>query len=136
MTFSLDTNVIIDVVRGVRSVRDRLDEAVGSGADVFVSVIALEELQYGAMISVHPQRAQADYEKIVASLAIAPLTASDAGSIGEYRARQERGGRRMSAFDGLIAGQAFARGWTVVTADHKLAGNALDITIENWRAPA
>jgi predicted nucleic acid-binding protein len=135
LTVSLDTNVVVDVTRGVASVRQRLRECLARGERVVVSAVVLEELHFGAQISINPERELDQLDDAMVGVFVEPLTAADAAAIGRYRAAAEKRGRRPSAYDALIAGHAHAR---VVgcNIDGKFATNAVDLHIENWRVPS
>lgn len=135
MTISLDTNVIVDITRGHDAVRGRLRQSFERGETIVISTIALEELQFGALISRDPNRERDQLDDALVGVTVEPVTADDAIAIATYRADAERRGRRLSAYDGLIAGHAHARGWSVVTSDAKFVANAVDLRIENWREP-
>ena len=49
MTLSLDTNVLIDLIRGDRpSVREAFNSAASAGEEMVVSVLVAHELRFGA----------------------------------------------------------------------------------------
>lgn len=135
MSFALDANVVVDLIRGVRAVRERLDQVLLSGAEVFVSTIVVEELEFGARMSRRPEASRDAYSRVVAPLIVTEVSEADAIAMAEYRAMLEASGKRMTAFDGLISGHAHARGWVLVTADRKITDNAISLSIENWRDP-
>lgn len=137
MILSLDTNVLIEVMRGVkRHVRARLDEALAAGVEVKVSTIVAQELVLGAHLSARPEH---QLEKIGATLArldVEPWSWEDALATGRLRAELEGVGRGIGAYDTMIAGQALARGWKVVTADVVDFSRFDGLPIIDWSDPS
>ena len=52
------------------------------------------------------------------------------------RANLRRRGLNIGAYDLLIAGQALARGWTVVTANTREFARIEGLNVIDWTAPA
>lgn len=133
---SLDTNVVVDFTRGDSSVTARWRAALARREELVISAVALEELAFGAAISAAPEQERRELEVALRFMRIEPLTETDAWRVAEYRSRQKRAGKPLSAYNGLIAGHAHVRGWSLATSDAKLIDGALDLDIQNWREPA
>ncbi len=58
----------------------------------------------------------------------------DAQAAGEIRAELERKGTRIGEYDTLIAGQAYARGLTLVTANTREFRRVKGLAVEDWTA--
>ncbi len=56
----------------------------------------------------------------------------DSQAAGEIRADLERKGRRIGEYDTLIAGQAYARGLTLVTANTREFRRVKGLAVEDW----
>lgn len=118
MILSLDTNVVIELLRATTPhYRLRLDEARADGARAIISSIVLNELAFGALRSARPELHLQRIDALVSAIEVEPWTAEDALAAARVRVELEREGKGIGAFDTLIAGQAFNRGWTVVTAN-------------------
>lgn len=135
MSLSLDTTTVVDLLKGDRAVKERLRTCLANGELVVVSAVVLEELVYGAAASGASERELRKVEVALTGLQLEPMTADDARLAGQHRARQRAAGLPLGAYDGLIAGHARARGWTLVTSDQKLMRNIMDVPVENWREP-
>ena len=136
LTLSLDSNVLIDMMRGSRPhVRQRLRATVAAAEPVVVSTIVVSELMMGAHLSDHPARQAILLEETIEGLRIEPWTWDDAVATGCLRAERERLGRRLTAFDSQIAGQALARGWTVVTANLRDFWEVEGLLLQDWSHP-
>lgn len=118
MNLSLDTNVFIALIRGRDpTVRKAFQAALTGGESLHASLIVLDELLYGAEVHAHPITQRESVRLVLAQVAIAPFDAGDMAAAARMRAQLRRRGTPIGAYDTLIAGQALARGWTVVTAN-------------------
>lgn len=137
MILSLDTNVLVDLLRRARpQVRRHMQEAVASGASIKVSTVVAHELVLGAHRSA---RAQHQLELVGGLLAQMDLEAwswEDALATGRLRSELEVYGRGVGAYDTMIAGQALARDWTIVTADVSDFARFRGLRILDWSNPA
>lgn len=120
MKLTLDSSVLIDVLRGQKlAVRERLEAAQSRGDDLNVSSIVVHELAAGAMLSQKPDLRLRQVGALLADIPPVEFTPDDALAAARVRADLERAGRRIGSLDLLIAGQAVARGWTLVTGNLK-----------------
>lgn len=134
---SLDTSTIINCLRNGSSLtRTRFGEARASGAPLVISGLVLYELCYGAAISARPALHRERYEALVGDLPVEPFDAADALAAAQVRRMLHEVGRPIGAVDMLIAGQALARGWSVVTADVQDFGRIDGLKIVDWSAEA
>ena len=108
---------------------------MGAGDDVVVSTIVAQELVLGAYLSARPERQLELMGDVLMGLRIEPWTWDDAVATGRLRAERERLGRRLAGFDSLIAGQALARGWTVVTANIRDFWEVDGLPLLDWSHP-
>lgn len=129
MRFLLDTNAVIDVLRGPGSrVESRLRSV--PPAAVGISAVVLHELYYGAYRS---QRWRANLEVVdEIGLLVLDLTREDAREAGRVRAALAASGTPIGPFDVLIAGQALARGATLVTHNTAEFERVDGLMIEDW----
>lgn len=132
--YSLDTNACVAVINGTSpTLRTTIAEAIGEGSVLCVSTVVLHELWFGAAKSA---RAAHNAERIQAFLAgplhVLPFDEADARAAGEVRARLQRAGTPIGAYDTMIAGQALRRGLTVITADSDDFSRVDDLMWEDW----
>jgi tRNA(fMet)-specific endonuclease VapC len=69
---------------------------------------------------------------LLARLHVAEFTAEDAIGAARVRAELEGAGRGIGALDMLTAGQALARGWTLVTTDLKHMLRVEGLAVIDW----
>lgn len=136
MTLCLDANVLIAALRRQQPVLDRWQEAVGQGSPLAVSSLVLHELETGAELSVRPAIHRARLHELVVYADVIEFDADDARVSGGVRAALQRAGRPIGALDTLIAGQAVARGWAVVTSNIRHFGCVEGLDLIDWTAGA
>jgi tRNA(fMet)-specific endonuclease VapC len=133
---SLDTNVMVDMLNGDRPlVRARYEAAVADGATIVTSALAAHELVYGAMISRRPEVHVPNAERLLADLDVIAWTYDDGVATARLRRALRRQGRTIGAIDALIAGQALAQGWTMVSANLREYGRVEGLDCLDWTAP-
>lgn len=132
---SLDTSTIINGLReGPSLTRMRFRDARASGTPLVPSSLVLYELDYGAAISGRPAIHRQRYEVLVGDLPVEALDVGDALAAARVRRALHAAGSLIGAVDMLIAGQALARGWPVVTANVKDFGRISGLTVIDWSA--
>ena len=131
MRFLLDTNALIAVLNepaGPVSRRMRRH----APADIGVSAIVMHELYFGA----YKSQRQAHNLDIVDNLRfeVLPFDVDDARHAGEIRAALVARGTPIGGYDVLIAGQARARGLTLVSRNLREFARVAGLSIVDWTA--
>jgi tRNA(fMet)-specific endonuclease VapC len=127
--YLLDTNALIQVLRGPgSSVESRLRTLEPD--DVGVSAVVMHELYYGAFRSERPESNLAVVEEI--GLTVVELAREDAREAGRLRATLAAAGLPIGPFDVLIAGQAVARGLTLVTRNTREFARVDGLAVQDW----
>jgi tRNA(fMet)-specific endonuclease VapC len=98
--------------------------------DVGVSAVVMHELYYGAFKSERRDRNLALVDAL--RFEVLPLDTEDARHAGEVRAMLAARGTPIGAYDILIAGQALARGLTLVTRNLREFERIPELSLENW----
>ncbi|WP_174298924.1 type II toxin-antitoxin system VapC family toxin [Sphingomonas bacterium] len=131
MTFSLDTNAVIAVLRDPGgTVAQRLRQR--SPGDVSVSAVVLHELYWGAYRSARVEHNLAQVDAL--AFPVLDLDLDDAREAGQLRAELAAVGLPIGGYDLLIAGQARARGLIVVTANTREFERVSGLSVEDWAA--
>ncbi len=129
MTLSLDTNVLVDLVNGHGSVRRSY---ATSGEALVTSSLAAHELLFGALISRRADFQLDNARDLLAQLRVAEFDQDDAQAAAQVRARLRVKGQTIGSLDSLIAGQALARGWTIVTANTHEFARVEGLNVIDW----
>jgi len=116
-------------------VRERLKAAILRGDKVVMSVVVWHELTFGILLFRDPARERALVEEAVAGVRRVEFDERDAEAAAALRAQLRRRRQEIGAYDGLIAGQALAKGWTVVTANTREFARVEGLSWVDWTQP-
>lgn len=130
MRYLLDTNIVSALMRDPNGPLTERIRAVGE-ANVCTSVIVAAELRYGAAKKGSP-RLHKRLEVILGALDVLSFEPPADASYGVIRAELERSGTSIGGNDLLIAAQAFAGGYVVVTDNQREFERVAGLRVENW----
>jgi tRNA(fMet)-specific endonuclease VapC len=127
----LDTSACIRAIRlGGGAIVDRMESnPVGS---IFLSTIALAELEVGIHSSRDPKRNREALVRFCAPLLIVPFDHEAAVAYGVVRAQLEARGTPSGSLDMLIAAHALAAGLAIVTSNEREFRRVDGLAVENW----
>ncbi len=130
MRYLLDTNIVSDLVRHPHG---RIAEHIRRVGEEWVctSIIVAAELRYGAARKGSPQLS-AQLEAVLRVLEVLPLETPADEAYGEIRARLEKAGQPIGGNDLLIAAQALALGYTVITGNEDEFARVEGLHYQNW----
>lgn len=130
MRYLPDTNILIhSMARDGAPLRRRIRIHEG---EVGLSTVVLHELYFGAFRSDARRDQLERVERL--SLEVLSFDRDDARAAGVIRADLRRKGTPIGPYDVLIAGQARARGLTVVTRNVGEFGRVEGLKVEAWAA--
>lgn len=128
MTFLLDTNAVIAILKGDEVMLRHLRQH--HPADFGLSAVVAHELFYGAYKS---RRVEANLGRIEGlRFEMVALDYEDARCAGAIRARLATARTPIGPYDSLIAGQAVARDLIVVTHNTKEFQQVDGLRFEDW----
>lgn len=130
MRYLLDTNVVSDLVRNPQGRVAQHIRRVGE-PQICTSIIVAAELRYGGTKKGSPRLA-AQLEAVLGALDVLPFEAPADAAYGQVRTRLEQIGRPIGGNDMLIAAQAIALGYTIITDNEKEFGRIDGLARENW----
>ena len=119
MSYLIDTNIVIDYLKGVKPVVDKISEVLEDNLQI--SVISLAELYYGAEKSGNPKGNVQKIETFLSVPEIETLTLHQ-GIVKEYGSlmnKLDRAGIKLAEMDVLIAATAKHRQAIILTLDKK-----------------
>ena len=128
--YLLDTNVLVDILRGTNKTLKKRFQAIGIDHCV-VSDISVYELYCGAKASSRPEKNREILEKVFERLPVIP--SSDAyWKAAEEKQRLAAIGTPIEDFDLLIGCTALEYGLTLVTGNVRHMSRIKDLRIEAW----
>ena len=130
MRYLLDTNVVSDLVRRPQGPVAQRIRQTGEGR-VCTSIVVAAELRFGAEKK-GSARLTEQVEAVLAVLDVLPLETPSDTVYGLLRARLERMGQPIGGNDLLIAAQAVALGYTLVTDNEREFTRIAELPVENW----
>jgi tRNA(fMet)-specific endonuclease VapC len=132
---ALDTNVVVELVRGKRmSMREQFEDALARGERLVTSLVVLHELRYGCELHHDPPGELRRVQAVLQDVEVEPLDETDIVVAAKLRSNLTRIGRLIGAYDVLIAGQALARDWTLVTANTREFSRIEGLKVIDWSA--
>ena len=129
MRYLLDSNACIALLNNT-SPSLRANMRRHRPSDIGLSAIVTYELYYGAFKSRRIDRNIELLDRL--AFEVVPFDGSDARVAGAVRSELEAVGRPIGPYDLLIAGQARARGLTLVTANRDEFQRVKDLDCEDW----
>ena len=99
-----------------------------------ISSVTLFELWTGILHGRGRPRERRELDDLVTKLPVLSLDDNDARRSAEVRSALERRGTPIGPYDMLIAGQALARGLTLVTGNIREFERVDGLRLENWLA--
>ena len=130
MRYLLDTNIVSDLVRNPQGPVAQKIRKVGEHR-VCTSIIVASELRYGATKKQSP-RLTTQLHAILSALEVMPFESPADAAYGTLRARLEKAGRPIGGNDLLIAAQALALGYTIVSDNEREFARIPGLAHENW----
>lgn len=110
----LDTDVCIDLMRGVRAL-EKVSYADLPSSALWVSTITLSELGYGVRRARTPDKERTRLGWLLEVVSVRDFDTRAAEMSGVIRARLEKQGERIGALDTLIGSHALAEGAMLMT---------------------
>jgi tRNA(fMet)-specific endonuclease VapC len=129
LRFLLDTNVVVAILKKDRNVLDAMRR--WRPCDIGMPAIVSFELLYGIEKSRRAAENLANFQAL--RFEVVAFDETDARHAGDIRASLERRGTPIGAYDILIAGQARARGLTLVTRNTAEFARVEGLSLDNWQ---
>ena len=131
MTYLLDTNVCIEVIRREsETVIERIrSEPIG---EIGIGTVTVAELEYGVAKSSQETKNKVALLQFLAPFEILPFDQEAAQQYGIIRQQLERGGERIGPMDLMIAAQALSADLTLVTNNVGEFQRVEGLRVEDW----
>ena len=131
MTYLLDTNVCIALLKGRPSQLEEKVRSVKTNQAVIPAVVRYE-LHYGARKSNQPKRTLAKLGSFLGAFPTLPFDDHCAEICGRIRATLERAGTPIGPYDLMIAALALQNDLILVTRNVREFQRVQEIRVENW----
>jgi tRNA(fMet)-specific endonuclease VapC len=130
---SIDTSIWIDLHRRRDAgVVARFSETTLSQTPMTVSALVLHELETGLVAAGSSERRRMQLAALLAQCSAVDFSVEDSRTSGALRARLREAGTPIGEIDTLIAGQALARGWALVTRNIRHFGRVAELPLIDW----
>lgn len=134
MTFFLDTNAVVDAIRGTRTNVRKALNSTASTHTVAMSSIVMFELEFGVANSLNAAVHAARLAVFMTSgCGVVPFDQDDSAAAATIRANLARAGTPIGPYALLLAAQVLRRGATLVTANTKEFKRVSGLAIVSWR---
>lgn len=128
--YLLDTNVLINMGRGLFGIREKIISA--GPRNCLVSAVSIAELKTGCHISGNAfEKANLDF--CINNFRIVPVSGEILDRFAKMKAVQIGIGKKVPDFDLLIAATSVVHGLTVVSGDKKHFPLIQDILLVDWQ---
>lgn len=124
----LDTSVVVAALRDNHTVRERLRQC----EELFVPLIVLGELEYGANLAAPMDRQRAAVQSFMESSTLLMPTMQTAAEYGRLKAALRAAGTPIPENDLWIAAQAIEQQWPLATRDAHFE-NVPGLSLFDWR---
>jgi len=126
-SYLLDTNIIIAWFQGEIAIADKIEKA----GEVFIPIIAVGELYYGAAFSMNVQKNIKEIEKLISKYNVLLIDEDTSIHYGNIKTALRKIGKPIPENDIWIAAIALRYGLIVVTRDNHF--KLIDtIGLQNW----
>lgn len=131
MRFLLDTDTCIDLLRGVRTVVERLKTLAPD--DCGISAVTSFELFAGGARARDARSEMEKIQKLIEVIEELPFDAAAARRAGALRSKLEEAGTPIGPYDLLIAAHALALDLALITGNSREFGRVAGLRFETWR---
>ena len=133
MSHLRDTNFFVHLGQRLEPLRSRYLAAIDGRTQFFLSSMVLYELEVGVAKSSRIKANRERLKNLVGSdFVFLPFEREDSKAAAHIRALLENRKQSIGPYDTLIAGQALARGLTLVTSNVREFSRVDGLRWENW----
>jgi|SRR3989344_902018 len=129
--YCVDTNIIVDIMRGDTALAIKIDEMTSSGVNFLITPITLCELYRGAFLHINPDKKLQEVESVIANFQSLDFDNLSCKIFGEVYSKLKKSGKIISDFDLMIASLVKSNNLILVTRDKKHFKD-FDIQVEVW----
>lgn len=116
--YCLDTNIIVDILRGNETLRKKV-QSISLSGEISITPITLCELFRGAFNHINAQKKVEELQMFVSSLSLLEFNGAACRKFGETYRNLKKSGTLTSEFDLMIASIVKAHDLILITRDKK-----------------
>ena len=131
VNYCVDTNIIIDILRGDSKVAEKINVKTSEGDGFFVTPVSLCELFRGAYGHAKSEEKVLSAESIIEIFNVLDFSIDSCKIFGQFYAKLSRSGKVTNEFDLMIASIVKANNLILITRDKKHF-EGLGIKVEQW----
>lgn len=128
--YCLDTNIVVDILRGDVPLAEKVDNVFEEGFDIFITPVSLCELYRGAYAHQNSTKKVEELDSFISNFEIIDFDTDSCKVFGKEYVRLSKIGKLKKEFDLMIACIAKAHGLILVTRDKDFEN--IDVDIEAW----
>jgi len=132
MMVCFDTDILIGVLRGDHSAKEKISDFQDKGVEISTTPINTCELFKGAFRSSNPKKNSKVIEELVRNLKFLDFNVKSSKIIGEEMERLRKKGESLSEMDVMIAGIAIANNEILVTRNINHFKRIKNLRVEVW----
>ena len=130
MPYLIDTDIVINSIKGNKKVNQRISEY--AAIPKAISIITFGELLYGAKKSIQRDKNTSIIYRLAEIFPIVGITRSTIEAFTDVKMALDLKGERIEDFDLLIAATALSVNYTLVTNNTKHYKRIEGLQLENW----
>lgn len=128
--YCVDTNIIIDILRGDKNLGLKIENMSLSGKLFFITPITLCELYLGAYGHINPNEKIAEVESFISNFDFLNFNKESCKEFGKLNSKLRKKGKTASDFDLMIAAIVKSNNLILITRDRDF--EEIDIKVEVW----
>ena len=128
--YCIDTNIIIDILRGDSRLGVKINDILSSGVNVFVTPITLCELYRGAYGHVNFDKKISEIKSFLSNFDFLNFDEKTCEEFGRIHAKLKKKGKIISEFDLMIASIVKTNDIILITRDTDF--KKTDVRVEVW----
>ena len=117
--YCLDTNIVVDILRGDRLLGDKIDDLMSKGIIFYLTPITLCELYRGAYGHAQKENKLTEINSFISNFELLALDVDSCDNFGNTYSLLKKSGKMTSEFDLIIASIVMVNDLILITRDKK-----------------
>ncbi|HZX12727.1 MAG TPA: type II toxin-antitoxin system VapC family toxin [Candidatus Nanoarchaeia archaeon] len=130
--YCLDTNILVDYLRGDEEIKEKLENLFNSGVRVSITILAVCELYKGIFLANKQEESLLILNRLIDSFILFNITKETAIVYGQLYAQLAKKGKLTQETDLIIASVAINNNQILITRNKKDFESIPDLKLEIW----